>query len=157
MKLTIIQDSREKRPVGFSEAVEVKVAALDAGDYSLAGFEDQVAVERKSLSDLIGSITSGRDRFTRELARLRCYRFAAIVIEARWEDILMGTHGRAVHPNAVMGTLMSFSMKYGIHIVMAGDHQTGAELTERLLRCYARQVERDFKRLSSGSAMVEAS
>ncbi len=67
----ITVDSREQHPYDFQgitaagRPVEVTTitAGLKSGDYSIAGYEDAVAVERKSLSDLYGTLTSGRDRF----------------------------------------------------------------------------------------------
>jgi hypothetical protein len=61
---------------------------LKSGDYSLKGHETRVAVERKSLADLFGTLGKGRERFERELARLSTYRFAAVVVEGDWRAIL---------------------------------------------------------------------
>ena len=49
MDFRIVIDSREKEPYTF--ACEVQKAKLEAGDYSVQGFEQHVAVERKSLPD----------------------------------------------------------------------------------------------------------
>lgn len=59
----------------------VERATLREGDYSARGLEGRVAIERKSVSDLVGSLTHGRERFVRELERLATYDFKAIVIE----------------------------------------------------------------------------
>ena len=71
--LKIICDSREQNGYAFSAYPDVMATTgtLTTGDYSLAGFTDKVAIERKELSDLIGCLTHDRDRFTRELERLR--------------------------------------------------------------------------------------
>ena len=56
--LRVVCDSREQQPytfAGFPAVVEV--AGLEAGDYSLAGFERRVAIERKSIQDLVGCLT----------------------------------------------------------------------------------------------------
>ncbi len=150
-KLIIIVDTREQRPFHFSDLIEVRRAALPVGDYSLPGLEDQVVIERKSLSDLLGSITSGRERFVKELRQLRAFRFAALVIEARWPDILSGMYGclSQVHPNSVIGSLMSFAAKYNVIPILADDHDTAARLTERLLILYASMIRRDCKALDS--------
>ena len=67
-----------RRPI----VVDQRVATLQQGDYSLVGHESQVAIERKSLADLFGTLGQGRERFERELARLAELDRAAIVIEA---------------------------------------------------------------------------
>ena len=44
---------------------------LDAGDYSVDGYENVVAVERKSLADFVHTVIHDFDRFAVELAKLR--------------------------------------------------------------------------------------
>ena len=41
-----------------------------------------VAVERKTMDDLLACVGRERDRFKRELQRLRAYRFRLLVVEA---------------------------------------------------------------------------
>lgn len=92
----IVVDTREQLPWTFQGlfsdtsarggrrpiVVDQRVATLQQGDYSLVGFEHLVAIERKSLPDLFGTLGQGRDRFERELTRLAELDRAAIVIEA---------------------------------------------------------------------------
>lgn len=64
----IVVDTREQTPYEFATMVCDKAdgggplyvptlrAGLPTGDYSLAGYEDMVAVERKSLADLFGTL-----------------------------------------------------------------------------------------------------
>lgn len=54
--MKIIVDTREQAPFTFAHEryqVELETGALALGDYSLAGLSDRVAVERKSLADLV--------------------------------------------------------------------------------------------------------
>jgi len=55
-KPTLIIDSMEQKPYSFKAFrkwfVAIERRKLPAGDYSIAGLEDRVAVERKSLQDL---------------------------------------------------------------------------------------------------------
>ena len=83
----IIVDTREQKPYRFDQ-FEVTVKALATGDYSLAGLENQVAIERKTKNDAYSSIGRARARFERELERLARLRYAAIVIEASLTDFL---------------------------------------------------------------------
>ncbi|NQU42138.1 ERCC4 domain-containing protein, partial [bacterium] len=152
-----IQDSREQAPLQFSPEVTVRVEALTVGDYSLPGLEYEIVIERKSLSDLLGSITHDRDRFNRELRQMRGFRFAAIVVEASWSDILQGNYRSRTHPNSVIGSLMSFSIKYGVQVVLAENHATAAVLTERMLRLYRERILRDHRALTKAEkAQAEA-
>ena len=71
--MRLIVDSREQSPFSFKgpryEDVTVEVGTLTVGDYSLAGLTDKVAVERKSLPDLVACLGRERERFERELQR----------------------------------------------------------------------------------------
>jgi ERCC4-type nuclease len=82
--MKIIVDSREQLPFGFSRYdVETEVKGLPVGDYSIPGFEDKAAVERKSIEDLVGCLKNrGRDRFERVLAKTRPYELFSVVCEA---------------------------------------------------------------------------
>ena len=75
--MIVVIDSREQHPLSFSSAVQTEVAALPIGDYSIKGLEDDVVIERKSLGDLLGSITHERERFGKELRKMRAARFAS--------------------------------------------------------------------------------
>ncbi|HWA98890.1 MAG TPA: ERCC4 domain-containing protein [Pirellulales bacterium] len=97
---TVVVDTREQSPFGFTGhradahkqyrplVVPVVMAGLRTGDYSLQGFENRIAVERKSLSDAYSTFSQERDRFERELERLNQLEFAGVVIEAGWPSIL---------------------------------------------------------------------
>ncbi len=148
MKPTIVIDTREQKPLEFSKCIHTITATLPVGDYSLLGLEDQVVIERKSLGDLLGSITHGRDRFVRELRQLRAFRFAALLVEADWDDIENKHYSQKVHPNSVYGSLVTFCVKYEVLPILGGDHVTSSRICERLLLNYARLVERDYKMLN---------
>ena len=68
-KYKIIQDTREQKPLDFSFATEV--GTLKFGDYAFShsGHSGNCYFERKSMSDLIGTLSSGYERFCREIER----------------------------------------------------------------------------------------
>lgn len=70
-ELIIIQDTREQRPLKFN--VKTEVSKLDSGDYScLAPHFSNVFIERKSLNDFVGTLSSKNfERFKSELARAK--------------------------------------------------------------------------------------
>lgn len=156
MKATVIIDTREKEPFAFSDAVGTVTGTLAVGDYSLRGFEEEITIERKSLPDLLASVTHGRERFEKELRRMRAFRFAAIVVECSWADVIQRRYRADVHPNAVIGSLQAFALRYGVQIVMGEDRATAARLTERLLVLFARRIESDWKTLASAGGEGDA-
>ena len=118
---TVVIDNREQIPWPFDAItadgnrviVPVERGTLQSGDYSIKGLETVVAIERKSVSDFYGSITSGRTRLEAEFQRMESMQFSAIIVEDRLESVLdPGFHGSRVNPNAIRATVASWSVKY---------------------------------------------
>ncbi|MEW6351603.1 MAG: ERCC4 domain-containing protein [Thermodesulfobacteriota bacterium] len=135
--IILIQDSREQN--GYSALFQSPciVQGLELGDYSVAGLTDLIAVERKSLPDLLQSVTHERQRFERELKQARGLHRFFVVVESGPASILAGDyqHSKA-HPNAVWATIMSWSTKY-CPFILAGTREHGARIVEGLLTQYA--------------------
>ena len=148
---TAIIDTREQTPLTLEikpgEILKSERGNLYTGDYSIKGLESHVAIERKSLDDLMGCIGTGRDRFEREIIRLRGYAVKAIVVEATWAQIESGDYRSRVHPSAAIGTLMGW-IAGGIPITMAGDHPRAGVFVARMLWVTARRRLAELKALS---------
>jgi len=155
----IVQDTREQTPYLFLEeryeGVLVVVAGLGTGDYTLLGCESEIGIERKSLSDYIGSISSGRERFEREMVRASAFKRFYVVIEASIDDIRSHDYQSQMAPHAVLQTTFSWSLKYGVHHIWAGTRSGGEYTTFHLLRHYYRQGGRAGR--SDSSAMAYGS
>lgn len=82
-------DRREQRPWSFSpEVAKVRLGTVRTGDYCVTG-DRGFAVERKSLNDFLGTISTGWDRFQREINRASVAGFhLPVIVEARFSDIL---------------------------------------------------------------------
>ena len=79
-KLQVIIDTREQTPWAFDlTRVEARIGTLHTGDYALEG-DAQFGIERKSLDDFLGTISTGWTRFVRELNRMDESNWAAKVI-----------------------------------------------------------------------------
>ena len=131
---TIIQDTREQTPFKFSPGIPVELSKLDTGDYSMKNLTDLVTIERKSVQDLVGCIGKGRERFERELKRMRGYRYRAVVIEGTLQKLSGGNWRGKILPQHVLGSIASWRIKYGIDFIYAGNADLAAQETERLLR-----------------------
>ena len=134
----VLQDSRERAPWDL-RPLRVEVATLATADYSIRGLEDLVAVERKTLLDLVACCGSARERFERELDRLRAYPHRCVVVEASWAEIGAGGWPGVVSPAAVMSSIASWTAE-GIPFVMAGDRQGAADYAKRFLMAVARHA-----------------
>jgi len=135
----LIQDTGEQNGFGLLFQSSYLIEGLPVGDYSVAGLQDRIAIERKSLEDLVGSLTHGRERFERELARARSYQFFAVVVEGSAQAILRGDYGRSqANPRAVWESIAAFNARYcPFHFL--GDRRTAAAWTESVLLKFARE------------------
>lgn len=144
-EITALIDTREQTPLDLSP-LRSEVATLTTGDYSVHGLEHVVAVERKSLSDLLGCVGQHRIRFEKEVSRLMGYPVRAIVIESTWSAIESGEYRSQVKPQAVIGSLLGW-IAAGVPILMAGDHKRAGVYTSRLLYIAARRRWREARAL----------
>lgn len=137
----VLVDTREQCPL-MIQRFPVERATLPFGDYSLKGFHDLnnpgIIFERKSVPDLIGSLTAGRERFLREVEGLRRFRFAAIVIEGEQADVAAGNFRSKANPDAVLASLEAVEVRAGVHVLWCGDPVGAASTVERLVRQYVR-------------------
>ena len=137
-RVTLIADTREQEAYAFDPVqVDLVRRALPAGDYSVAGLETRVAVERKSLDDFVSTVIRARSRFRRELQRLQSYDAACVVVEADLADIFAGRYRAAAHPASVLGATLSIILDYGIPVFFCSDRQAACRFTQDyLLRCH---------------------
>ena len=84
--MQIVIDTREKKPWSFPPDVSIEFATLKSGDYALKN-DSRFAIERKSGEDLAGTLSSGWERFLREIKRMEEYQFESkiIIVEADFE------------------------------------------------------------------------
>lgn len=121
----VLVDTREQLAYGFhqikADAVAnfatIKVAmspcTLAAGDYSIDGYADRVAVERKSYADLAGTLTRGRQRFIREIEKLAAMPVAWVVTEANLTTMrkVPPPHS-AVLPKTLWRSIMALQVRF---------------------------------------------
>jgi hypothetical protein len=136
-------DSREQTPLVFTRLQSVSGATLPEGDYRIAGVVD-FAIERKGSLDELASCCVGhnRDRFERELFRLRPYRFKRLlIVGASCErDILTHPYRSAINPRCVLGSLFAWQARYGIPYVLVPTPEMAARLVETWAMYWCREV-----------------
>ena len=133
-------DNREHTPLVFERLSSVP-ATLQTGDYSVVGLESLFAVERKSISDLVGCcMGDNRQRFERELHRLRGFRFKRLLIVGTEEEILSGRYHSNVKPQAVMATLGAFETRYDLPVVFRPSAELAAAQIERWAFWFSREI-----------------
>jgi ERCC4-type nuclease len=137
---TIVIDTREQDEYSFDPRLAATVRrVLPAGDYSIAGLESAVAVERKSLDDFVSTVIHSRARFRNEIRRLAGYRAACIVVEAGVIDVLLHRYRGAAHPNAVVGNALSIILDFRIPVFFCSSRQAACQFVQAyLLAAHAR-------------------
>ena len=131
---TILTDTREQEPYSFDPRLAAtERRALPAGDYSVAGLEGVVAVERKSLDDFVSTVIHSRERFRNELRKLESYRAACVVVEAGVVDVLLHRYRGEAHPNAVLGNALSVILDYRIPVFFCSNRQAACHFAQAYL------------------------
>ena len=141
---TILVDTREQLPWSFSGRLVCDLlggpfrtlrGTLHTGDYSVAGIEWRVAIERKSLPDFIACVASGeRERFWEELRRLREFEICAVIIEASLLDVEIGAYRSQARPQSVIASALAIVADFGIPIWWAGSRESAEYHAAWLLR-----------------------
>lgn len=139
-EIVVAVDTREQKPYRFPR---FEVKTLSSGDYSIVGFEDRIAIERKTKEDAYSSLGQGRDRFERELERLSRFDYAAIVIETSLPEFLQAPAFSRMNPKAAANSIIAWSVKYRVCVFFAGDRRHGNALTRQLLEKYWRYRQGD--------------
>lgn len=130
IKPVIVVDSREQNALPFAH-FPTERATLPTGDYTAKGIEQSFSVERKSIGDLIGSLTHDRDRFTRELDRLRGYAFRRLLVIGSRSEIEAHRYRSKATPAAILGSLWTFEVRFNVPVVFSSTPEEGAEQVER--------------------------
>lgn len=149
--MKIITDTREQMPYQFKRypGVELISGTLTTGDYSIPGFTDEVAIERKELPDLMGCLTHDRERFARELERLRGYHSAALLIEAPFAAIKAGRYRSRMSPDAAVQSILSIMQRYRMPVFFAADRTAGEAFVYDFLRHFIRHAAERYKAIAA--------
>ena len=151
-------DTREQDSYGPLFRTPYVVQTLSEGDYSVCGLEDRISIERKSLSDLISSLTFHRTRFEKEFQRARSLEYFAVVVEARASDILDGRFHdfSQANPQAIFESIMSWSVRYGRPFFFCETRAIGARTVESLLRKFCRQFYKSIESIEKAARQLRS-
>ena len=140
--LKIIVDTREQQPWSC-DFNEIAVAKLDTGDYSVAGLEEVLCIERKkSVSEIANNIVEKRYKdWTKRMSKYKykflmlefdlddVYRYPRIpdVPKKLWEKI-------KVSPKFIIKCLIELQVYYNIQVVFCGDHENAERLALSIMK-----------------------
>ena len=130
--LEIAVDIRERHPFTFADRqATTRREPLSAGDYGLiVDGPLQAAVERKSLADLVSSLTTGKLKF--QLTELSSIpRAAVVVVEERYSQVFKLDH---VRPSVVADGIAECQIRFPtVPIVFCDTRKLAQEWTYRFL------------------------
>jgi hypothetical protein len=161
----IIIDNREQSPLEFRSepGILTQRAHLRTGDYSLSGFTDAVAVERKSHQDAWACAGSSRKRFEKCVERLSRLNAALIVIEpdlSSFCDTPTDSYGKPLHtrlkPASAVGAYFHWMAVWGVPTVWAGNRLLAERAVLTFLRSWWRHRGSVWIREAMTTACVNA-
>lgn len=127
---TIIVDVQEKMPLSRyfdQKLIRVDTATLSTGDYTVKGASDILAIERKSLPDLLHCVTHDRERFMDQMRRMKNYPSRFLIVEATRATIEAEAYKPNVGAKSVVGTLLGLAVRWNICVVYCKDQKEAAE------------------------------
>lgn len=146
--MKIICDTREQTPLDFSTyGAIVEPGALEVGDYAPAGLGHLCAVERKSLPDLVASLTRERDRFERELRRSRGLDAFAVVIEGSLGQVRRHEYRGQAKPHSLLQSMCAFSIRYSVTWMWADGPEGAAYFAFHFMRHFVREAETRYREI----------
>ena len=114
----VLADTREQAIPPVPEIVVVQRKRLKEGDYSTPALERIARIERKSITDLASTLSWGRERFERELERLKSLRFTCICVEG---DVTQVYRVTQMHPHAILGSLSAMLARWECPVLFCGN------------------------------------
>lgn len=143
----MIIDTREQTPFEFIGYPAVtRSGTLKTGDYSLAGFESRICIERKSLGDLASCMTIGRERFERELERMREMECTAVVVEEPLINVKNGNYFSNLNIKSFEQSVLSMLYRYRVPFLWGQNRRHAENIAFNCLRhFYNKTLPADMK------------
>lgn len=157
-RFTVIRDTREKPNHGWwfpreddrknkkFKVEETIEATLDAGDYSIKGYEDIIRIERKmGLRELFANYTPAyhKDRFIKEMEKLRHVKHKYLIIETSLSNDLISMsipqYRTGLPGSRLIDWVIELEHEYNIIPIFAGEcgQRVCREIFENILKRYS--------------------
>jgi len=136
-QLRIIGDDREKSD-RWDEGYlghPVSWKRLKTGDYTIAGLEKMIAIEKKSgWQEIASNIQSNAEnlRFHRMLSRLAEFPLRYFVVQADLSTILEPRQYDEMHSAAVLNCILEIQLNYGIPVLCVGPKERSKVTVQKL-------------------------
>jgi ERCC4-type nuclease len=133
----LLQDTREQEPLfkRIPKDLTICSATLKDGDYSIKGFKDKICFERKKY-DLWPYCSSEREKTVAKMKRFAKMEFVGLIIELKEGDIYQHQQYSRVHPEVIRAALVSFQVRYGVHVYMGTRENCARYMLDCLTKYY---------------------
>jgi hypothetical protein len=150
--ICVVIDTREQSPWAWPLSdVACRFAGLAVGDYALEADTECVrgrdtlavrfAIERKSFEDFLGTISTGWERFEREIERMAAFPARVVIVEGdyagacfseRAGEIIAPQHAHPMLLPAFVARRVAELAMMGVSVLFAGDAGLAAGLAYRV-------------------------
>lgn len=138
-QIKIYQDTREQTPLRFDS--EVEIMKLPCGDYAPSSeYYSDVVVERKSLSDLVGTLTAGKERFYKEIEKAQTMGlYLVVLVEELYSEVLVYTStnkfSKKVNGAHIFHEIRQICDLFeNIQFLFSGNRKRSSDLVEKIFR-----------------------
>jgi len=137
---TLTVDTREKenvRKILDSYGIKYTLATLQTGDYEIATPDGTVTLERKQMTDFIGSLMSGRlEEQMRRLSEKKC---PMLLLTGSFDEYRRYAKTTRFTADQVVGAVASLIVKYGLRCVIwvgkdMQPHAAGLALAVKIMK-----------------------
>jgi len=143
--MKIVIDTREQLPLKFNHPyiTEIINTKLIIGDYSCI-LENGVIIpyyfERKSMSDLFGTMGKGYKRFKKEMIRAQENNIKLIlIIEGSLLKVLKGSPHSTIEGIIIVKKLFTLWIRYGLISIFCKDREEMSEFIIQYFMAYGRE------------------
>jgi ERCC4-type nuclease len=148
VSLRILIDTREQLPLKFKcvgALTETVRATLPVGDYAAEytdGTRCPIYFERKSLSDLWGTMTSGYARFKKEMQRAKEADLKLVlVIEGSFTQVACGIERSKYSGESMVRKLLTLWLKYDLMPVFCDSREGMAYMIREFYEAFGRNFK----------------
>lgn len=139
-EMTIIVDTREKKPLVFS-GFKIRSMALKTGDYSAVGYDTKVCVEYKSLGDFFMWINPfNAKRFNGQMDKLIATDYSCVVVGGK-----LNSHSKFsfIKLPTILERVAILS-SHNIPIIFAGSRAVASKMVVAFLQQGIKRVREDL-------------
>lgn len=146
----IIVDTREQMPLNFEDTIKTIHEGLKFGDYKLNDdkFSHNCCIERKSMNDLFGTLSSGLARFNRELKKAKDAGYYVVVLV---EEPFLSIYGKSkaskyISPEYICHNMRQIIQDFNnVQFLFVEDRDEASEVILRLFLSNGRFKDTDLQ------------